>query len=169
MNPREYKVFKKQGLILDVNPNDIHAGYFKDFGSGFKKDIEDLKRNYLFRNKQEPRFEKNKHHYRTYIPNLIKRHLNYSDSDYLRAIKEIKDCKSITDVERKNKKFAQALLEIFESIHFGERKYNRKYNEILISRPKIQGVFAYGQKYEQIPIFLRQFAQDNDLPIIIFG
>ena len=23
MNPREYKVFRKQGLILDVNPNDV--------------------------------------------------------------------------------------------------------------------------------------------------
>ena len=170
MNPKEYKVFRKQGLILDVNPNDIHAGYFKDFGSGFKKDIEDLKRNYLFADKpKDTLFDRNKSKYRTYIPNLIKRHLDFSDSDYLKAIREIKDCKSITDVERKNKKFAQALLEIFDNIHFGERKYNRQYNEILISRPKIQGVFSYGQKYEDIPLFLRKYAQDNDLPIIMFG
>ena len=170
MNPREYKVFRKQGLILDVNPNDIHAGYFKDFGSGFKKDIEGLKRHYLFNDKQESsKYERNKSQYRTYIPNLIKHYLNYSDEDYLKTIKNLQGCKSITDVERKNKEFAQTLLGLFETIHFGERKYNRQYNEILISRPKIQGVFSYGQKCEDIPLFLRKYAQDNDLPIIIFG
>ena len=34
---------------------------------------------------------------------------------------------------------------------------------------KIQGVFAYDKTYEAIPEFLRKYAQDNDLPIIIFG
>ncbi|MBQ4078995.1 hypothetical protein IJD15_07440 [bacterium] len=170
MNPREYKVFRKQGLILDVNPNDIHAGYFKDFGSGFKKDIEGLKRHYLFNDKQEvSKYERNKSQYRTYIPNLIKRQLSYSDDDYLKIIKNLQGCKSITDVEFKNKEFAQALLRLFETIHFGERKYNRQYNEILISRPKIQGVFSYGQKYEDIPFFLRKYASENNFPIIIFG
>ena len=170
ITPREYRGFRKQGLILDVNPNDIHAGYFKDFGSGFKKDIDTLKQHYLFpEKKQNTIWGGNRSQYRTYFPNLIKRKLDYYDSDYLRTIREIQDCKSITDVEEKNKKFAKTILEIFDNIHFGERKYNRQYNEILISRPKIQGVFSYGQKYEDIPLFLRKFAQDNDLPIIMFG
>ena len=45
----------------------------------------------------------------------------------------------------------------------------RNYNEVLVSRPKIQGVFAYNKEYGKIPEFLRKYAQDNDLPIIIFG
>ena len=170
MNTREYKVFRKQGLILDINPNDIHAGYFKDFGSGFKKDIDKLKQNYLFpENPPNTIGGGNRSQYRTYIPNLIKQHLNYSDSDYLKIIKELQGCKSITDIQKKNKDFANALLELFETTKFGKRKYNRKYNEILISRPKVQGVFSYGQTYEEIPLFLRKYAQDNDLPIIMFG
>lgn len=52
ITPKEYKSFRKQGLILDVNLNDIYAGYFKDFGSGLKKDIDDLKQNYLFAEKK---------------------------------------------------------------------------------------------------------------------
>ena len=88
---------------------------------------------------------------------------------HLEIIKKLEGCKSITDIEKSNKKFADVMLEIFKTIHFGERKYNRQYNEILISRPKIQGVFSYGQSYENIPLFLRKYAQDNDLPIIMFG
>lgn len=170
MNPREYKVFRKQGIILDVNPNDIHAGYHKDFGSGFKKDIEELKRLYLFgKRKNASTYERDRYQYRTYIPNLIKKSLDISNKEYVEIIKKLEGCRSITDIEKSNKKFADVMLEIFKTIHFGERKYNRQYNEILISRPKIQGVFSYGQSYENIPIFLRKYAQDNDLPIIMFG
>ena len=170
MNPREYRVFRKQGIILDVNPNDIHAGYHKDFGSGFKKDIEELKRLYLFgKRKNTSSYERDRYQYRTYIPNLIKKFLDISNKEYVETIKKLEGCKSITDIEKTNKKLASAMLEIFKTIHFGERKYNRQYNEILISRPKIQGVFSYGQSYENIPLFLRKYAQDNDLPIIMFG
>ena len=170
ITPKEYKGFRKQGLILDVNPNDIHAGYFKDFGSGFKKDIDELKKNYLFAEKnQNSIWRQDRTQYRTYFPNLMKKYFNYSDEEYLQTIKGLQNCKSITDIEKKNKNFANGLLEIFETTKFGERRYDRKYNEILISRPKVQGVFAYGQKYEEIPLFLRKFAQDNDFPIIMFG
>lgn len=170
ITPKEYKGFRKQGLILDVNPNDIHAGYFKDFGSGFKKDIDELKKNYLFAEKnQNSIWRQDRTQYRTYFPNLMKKYFNYSDEEYLQTIKGLQNCKSITDIEKKNKNFANGLLEIFETTKFGERRYDRKYNEILISRPKVQGIFAYGQKYEEIPLFLRKYAQDNDFPIIMFG
>ena len=46
---------------------------------------------------------------------------------------------------------------------------DRTYNEILISRPKVQAVFSYGQNYENIPDFLKKYAMDNDLAIILFG
>jgi len=170
MNPKEYKVFRQQGLILDVNPNDIHAGYYRDFGSGVMKDIEKLKRKYLFFKKEKnPYYEADRSIFRTYISQLIKNKLNCSTEDYLSYIRKITGCKSITDVEKTDKEFATALLEVFKEMDFGKRQHNRKYNEILISRPKIQGVFSYNQKYKDIPLFLRKYAQDNDLPIIMFG
>ena len=30
MKPANHKVFRQQGIILDVHSNDIHAGFFKD-------------------------------------------------------------------------------------------------------------------------------------------
>lgn len=50
-----------------------------------------------------------------------------------------------------------------------KRSGGRQYNEMLVSRPKIQGVFAYDKPYERIPKFLRKYAQENDIPIIISG
>ena len=82
---------------------------------------------------------------------------------------EIQDCKSITDIEKVDKHFAPALLDVIGEMHNGKRRGGRNYNEVLVSRPKIQGVFAYDKKYEDIPEFLRKYAQDNKLPIIIFG
>ena len=93
----------------------------------------------------------------------MKKYFNYSDEEYLQIIKGLKDCKSITDIEKKNKSFANGLLEIFETTKFGERRYDRKYNKVLISRPKVQGIFAYGQKYEEIPLFIIKYAQYNEL------
>ena len=44
-----------------------------------------------------------------------------------------------------------------------------KHYKLKLKNILIQGVFSYDQKYEDIPIFLRKFAQDNDLPVIMFG
>jgi len=46
---------------------------------------------------------------------------------------------------------------------------SRGHNEILVSRPKIQGIFAYNKEYKDVPKYLRQYAVVNDLPIILFG
>ena len=175
IDTKGYKVFRKQGFILDVNPNDIHAGYCSDFGTGYSKSIELLKSDYLFSGlRQSKDLEKNawrsdRSKYRDYISSLIKRKMNVNDEEYIGLIEKIQGCKSLTDIEKVDNSFAKALKEVFEEMESKKRKGGRQYNEMLVSRPKIQGVFAYDKTYEAIPEFLRKYAQDNDLPIIIFG
>ena len=50
----------------------------------------------------------------------------------------------------------------------GQYTYGRNYNEVLVSRPKIQGVFAYDRSITQVPRYLRKYAEEADIPIIIF-
>ncbi len=175
IDTKSYKVFRKQGFILDVNPNDIHAGYSSDFGTGYGKSIELLKSDYLFNGQRKTKdveinaWRSDRSKYRNYISGLIKQKLNISDEEYVSLMEKIQGCKSLTDIEEVDNNLAKALKEVFEEMESKKRRGGRQYNEMLVSRPKIQGVFAYDKPYEAIPEFLRKYAQDNDLPIIIFG
>lgn len=174
MNPREYRVFRPQGLILDVETNDIHAGYFQDFGTGYSKEIELLKSDYLFRGKRKEtlgydKWRSNRTIFRNYISNCIKEELNLNNKEYIQMIEKIQSAKSMTDVEKIDPKIADGLKRVFEAMDVGKRSGARRYNEMLISRPKVQGVFAYDTKFGNIPKFLRKYAQDNDLVILIYG
>ena len=175
IDPKSYKVFRKQGLILDVNTNDIHAGYCTDFGSGYGKSIELLKSDYLFNGQRKTNgvekdaWRGDRTKYRDYIPDLIKSKMNINDDEYSKLIEKIQGCKSLTDIAKVDSDFAKALKETFSEMEATKRRGGRQYNEMLISRPKIQGVFAYDKPYHKIPEFLRKYAQENDLPIIIFG
>ena len=165
MDANNYKVFRQQGFILDAHSSNIHAGYFKDFGSGLKKNVELITREYIFpkENSQEKRI------YRTYLSDLIKEKLKIDDKKYREIIEQIEDENSITKIEKINPEFANIIKEIFNKMDYGQRINDREYNEMLVSRPKIQGVFSYGQDFEDIPLFLRKYAQDNNLPILMFG
>lgn len=175
MDTKSYKVFRKQGFILDVNTNDIHAGYCSDFGTGYEKSIELLKSDYLFQGQRKANgLERNawrsdRSRYRNYIPDLIKKAMGVNDDEYMKLLEKIQGCKSLTDIEKVDKKFAEKLKQVFEEMESRKRSGGRQYNEMLVSRPKIQGVFAYDKPYERIPKFLRKYAQENDIPIIIFG
>lgn len=174
MNPREYRVFRPQGLVLDVETNDIHAGYFRDFGTGYSKEIELLKSDYLFRGRRKEtlgydEWRDDRTAFRNYISNQIKKELCLSDEEYIQMIEKIQSAKSITDVEKIDPKIADGLKRVFEAMDVGKRSGGRKYNEMLVSRPKVQGVFAYDTKFGNIPKFLRKYAQDNDLVILIYG
>lgn len=161
IDAKNYKVFRQQGFILDVDTENIHAGYFNDFGTGYKKDIDGLKDCYLFDNYKKE--------YRNYISQKLKQRLNCYDESYRARIKKISHCKGINEVEKADEKFADAFRVTFAEMDRGKRSFGREYNEILVSRPKIQGVFAYDKDYNDIPLYLRQYAADNDLPIILFG
>ena len=167
MNPINHKVFRQQGIILDVHTNDIHVGYYKDFGSGCRKTLEAAKREYIFPNSEKSWF--NRGELRSYIPNLIKQKLNLDDNQYVKLISEIQNLKSWTSIQKYNPRVASALKSVFDDMELGKRRFGREYNEVLVSRPKIQAVFSYGQEYEKIPTFLKKYAMDNDLPIILLG
>ena len=76
-----------------------------------------------------------------------------------------------TELDKINPKYAQAMREIIEEMDIHKRSYGRNYNEWLVSKPKIQGVFLESDKYSYTnpPEFLAKYAEDNDLPIIYFG
>lgn len=175
IDTKSYKVFRKQGFILDVNTNDIHAGYCSDFGTGYEKSIELLKSDYLFHGQRNPKgldrnaWRSDRSGYRDYIPDLIKKKMGIDDDEYIRLLEKIQGCKSLTDIEKVDSNFAEKLKQVFEEMESRKRSGGRQYNEMLVSRPKIQAVFAYDKPYERIPKFLRKYAQDNDIPIIIFG
>ncbi|MFA6989834.1 MAG: hypothetical protein WC197_07175, partial [Candidatus Gastranaerophilaceae bacterium] len=71
----DYKVFRPQGFILDVDKGGIGAAYFRDFGSGYQKYEKELKRDYIFGNAQKKQ--------RNYISDNLKKVLGYSDEQYI--------------------------------------------------------------------------------------
>ena len=178
MTPKEYKVFRKQGLIIKEDCNDIHAGYESDFGTGCEKTIELIKRDYLFYNHRKDNKTKSmmgdcgaedRTQYREFFPKSVQKELHLTPKEYYERIKSFPNSPSLTDIEKIDKEFADGLHNSINNMNSRNRKFGRKYNEILVSRPKIQGTFAYDKKYEDIPYFLRKYAQDNDKLLIIFG
>ena len=161
-----YHTFRQQGFILDVPSDNIGAAYYKDFGSGTKKTKENLVKDYI---------NGSSFIYRNYIPQLIKKELNLSDEEYIALYKEIKD-KPLNTIEQEKPYVALAIKEIFDKMETHKRTFKRDYNEVLITKNRPSGVFFVGKneqgkryKVEDIPEFLRKYAQDNDLPIIYFG
>ncbi|MBR3889784.1 hypothetical protein IKJ53_04650, partial [bacterium] len=137
-------------------------GTYKDFGSGYGKDLETLKSEYLFNGKRKS--------VRNYMSDIVKKKMNLSDEEYKKLYAEISD-KSITELDKTNLKYAQVMREIIEEMDIHKRSYGRDYNEWLVSKPKIQGVFLEGDRYDYTnpPEFLAKYAEDNDIPIIYFG
>lgn len=163
-----YHVFRQQGFILDVAGDDIGAGYYHDFGSGYGKNLNALKKDYIFGTTMND--------YRNYMSDCLKKELSISDEEYKKLYPSISD-KSITELDKTHPDVAKAIRNVINNMDEGKRKYGRQYNEMLVARPKIQAVFYQGTKgkgsqkydYESIPVFLREYAAKNDVPIIYFG
>ena len=45
----------------------------------------------------------------------------------------------------------------------------KDFNELLFYQPKITGIFTKEKRLEDVPYEFRKYAQDDDLPIIMFG
>lgn len=157
-----FHAFRQQGFILDVDSDDINAGYYRDFGSGYAKTLDILKEKYLF--------DGSLSNYRKYCSGELKKLLNMDGAEYSKFYEQIKNM-SITEIEEKYPDAGAVFKEFFKKMEGGKRAHGRQYNEMLVTRPKIQGVFDYGKSKDisKIPEFLRVYAAENDLPIIYFG
>ena len=73
----------------------------------------------------------------------------------------------------------EALIKNYALIHSNRREYNREYNEMYVSNPTVQGIYAYDLPKDKIgdvlsfvneqPKFLKDYARQNDLLFFVFG
>lgn len=163
----KYRLFRTQGVLLDVESNNIYGGGESDSGSGFKKTISDFKLNYIFGGERE--------NDRSFVSTLIKENLGLTDDEYIKFVNanENKSMNEIEPVEIREK-----LIKCFSLINSNIRLGDREYNEMYVSNPVVQGVYAYSAEnnvgdvssfIDLQPEFLKDYAKQNDLPFFVFG
>ena len=153
-----YRAYRSEGFILDVPAINIHAAYWRDFGSGYKKTIQrDLFGTYLFQNNPQ----------REYMSSKLKKELHLNDKEYINLFPKIEDI-PIEKLEAISTKTAKAYRKIFNDMEVSRRSNNRNYNEVLVTSPKIQAIFCYDKKPENISSYLRRYAEKHNVPIIVF-
>ena len=162
-----YKVFRGQGFVLKVDSDDIHAGTYRDFGSGFKKDYDTLLKEYIFGSERAD--------IRTYWSNQIKEKFGLSTEEYIKFNDRIKN-KPFEQIMKEDPETAIKIQEIVDNMDMLRRKGGRNYNEWLISRPEIQAGFYWGKgtngkpkTIDDVPLFIREYLAENNLPLIFFG
>ena len=166
----KYRFFRPQGVILDVDTKYVHGGGNTDAGSGCGKSIADFKKNYIFGGKRESD--------RLYISNMIKEATGMNDTEYVKFIKENEN-KPFTEIDPKD--IRNKIIKAFATINSNVRKGDREYNEMYASNPNVMGVFAYSendnvgnvidfvQNQSSRLDFLKKFALERNIPMIVFG
>ncbi len=164
----KYRLFRPQGVLLDVDSKYIYGGGRTDSGSGYKKSISNFKKDYIFGGEREKD--------REFISDLIKETLNLSDEEYVDFVKKNSN-KSMAEIEPIEAR--EALIKNFALINSTKREHNREYNEMYVSNPTVQGVYAYDMQNDKVgeigsfmdsqPAFLKEYAKQNDLLFFVFG
>ena len=163
----KYRLFRTQGVLLDVDSKYIHGGGNTDAGSGCGKDISNFKSRYIFGGERQKD--------RDYISDLIKETLQLTDEEYVEFVK-VNQNKSMLEIEPVEAR--EALIKKFALINSNKRRGDRAYNEMYVSNPKVQGCFAYSEKddvgeisdfIDSQPEFLKAYAKENNLPFFVFG
>lgn len=150
------------GVLLDVEPTNIIRASSSNMGSGYKKDLASQIR-LIFENKigWDEKSETITH-YREDFAKKLQQALGINKEEYAKlyeTLAQAKDLESIPD-----KKVRKAVQEVVQ----GYLRNNGSHNEITVLAPKIKGVFVKEKDSQEIPYAIRKFAQENDLPIIIF-
>ncbi len=116
-------------------------------------------------------FERRLRH-RNYIALNIKKSLNLSDEEYTKLMREISQYQSVDEIKdlKVRKAFTEAAdsLMDYKNAPDHDKLFEYTWNEAVVYAPKPQAVFAKSCNPEEIPFELRKYAQDHDLPIVIF-
>lgn len=155
-NP-ENKLFYNQGLILQVKPDDIHAGYYKDMRTFEQLNVETLLAKYIFHSQNNP--------YRTYFSSILRKALGFDtdasgDDLYIDFIEKYKD-KSLEEIQ--DKEIQTKIFKYLDSIPVKCYEARHNNNEILVTNPLVEGVYVSGRS--QVPDYLLSYAKDFDLPV----
>lgn len=153
------KPFREQGFLLSVDFEDILGGYSKDLASGYYKAFPEFGE-YYFSDKSKPLKE--------YVPNLLQEKLNMTKKEYKNLAQNLMDCKSFEDIASQGKELVGTIKEATSKIENSKRSDGRKYNEFFVMNPKITAFYAYDVPFDKIDKKYRQFAAENDIPVIIF-
>ncbi len=150
------KLFYKQGVILKVKHENIHAGYYKDMQTFEYIDIDTLIFKYLFNDENKI--------YRTYFSSIFKEVFCFDNDSYIDFIEKYKN-RHIEEIE--DNCIKDKILKYLDSIpvKFYEKDHN--HNEILITNPKISALFVCDTTTFDIPDFLINFAKQQNLPVYI--
>lgn len=112
--------------------------------------------------------------HRNYIASKVKKSLQLSDEEYLKLIKELNQHQSVEKInDPKIKKAfidaADSLMDYKNASDYDKQVFKYTWNEAVAYAPKPQAIFAKNCNPEEIPFELRKYAQDHDLPIVMFG
>ena len=163
----KYRLFRTQGVLLDVDTKYIHGGGETDSGSGCGKNIDSFKNRYIFGAERQCD--------RDFISNLIKEALNLDEAGYAKFLKENEN-KAMHEIEPAETR--EKLIKAFATINSRTRRGEREYNEMYVSNPKVAGVFGYSETdkvgdimefIKNKPEFLKKYAIENDVPFVVFG
>ncbi len=163
----KYRMFRTQGVLLNTEAKYVHGGGKTDAGSGYEKNINEFKNNYIFGGFRESD--------RKFISNLIKKTLNLTDIKYVQFVKENanKSFSEINPIDVRNK-----IIKAFSGICSNVRLGKREYNEMYITNPEIMATYAYSENDNVGDVikfvnkqedFIKQYALNNDLVFFVFG
>ena len=103
---------------------------------------------------------------------LLKYELGVDDDEYAQIYRQVSSCKKksqIKDVEIGKRIITKE--EILGAVTVFEKSLLSKtnHNEVVVYNPRMSGLIAMVDKYEDVPINMKEFAKKYDLPIIILG
>ena len=166
----KYRFFRSKGVIINADAKYVHGGGKTDRGSGCNKNIDNFKEDYAFAHSK--RYED-----RIFVSDLIKEKLKLNNEEYMNLVQANVN-KPITEIEPKE--YQEAIVKALATINSHVRHGQRSYNEMYLSNPEVEGLFAYNENefYGGIDVvnfinksekYLKQYALEKDVPFVFFG
>ncbi|MEW5819264.1 MAG: HD domain-containing protein [Cyanobacteriota bacterium] len=170
---------RKYGFILNVDPYNIGAAYFKNLGQHSKLGLKEYKK-YLF-SKESLRENHFRSHFAKTFKQFMAEKLNPApeasseiknlDDVYINRFKKLAECQALTDIN--NPFDEEIIIKTIKHTLFNkpEKSLNQTdsqlQNEVIVYAPKIQAIFTTTDP-ELVPFLLRKYAEDNNMPVIKF-